>query len=74
MQGWLIPESHAKESDGFVNDRIAGNEEPIRGLHVLESLMMQAIGLIRKSKECRGINEDRRMERMGRQAQGFSCK
>lgn len=74
LQGRLIPESHAKEGDRFVNDRIAGNEEPIRGLHVLESLMMQAIGLIRKSKECRGINEDRRMERMGRQAQGFSCK
>jgi hypothetical protein len=57
-----------------MNDHIAGNEEPIRGLHVLESLMMQAIGLIRKSKECRGINEYRRMERMGWLAQGFSCK
>ena len=74
LQGRLVPESHAKEGDGFVNDRIAGDEKSIRGLHVLQSLMMQAIGLIRKSKECRGINEDRRTERMGRQAQGFSCK
>jgi len=74
LQSRLVPESHAKEGDRFVNDHIAGNEEPIRGLHVLESLMMRAIGLIRKSKECRGINEDRRTERMGRQAQGFSCK
>jgi hypothetical protein len=74
LQGRLVPESHAKEGDRFMNDHIAGNEEPIRGLHVLESLMMQAIGLIRKSKECRGINEYRRMEKMGRLAQGFSCK
>jgi hypothetical protein len=74
LQGRLVPESYAKESDRFVNDHIAGNEESICGLHVLESLMMQAIGLIRKRKECRGINEDSRTERMGRQAQGFSCK
>ena len=70
LQGRLVPESHAKESDRFMNDHIAGNEEPIRGLHVLESLMMQAIGLIRKSEECRGINEYSRTERMGRQAEG----
>jgi hypothetical protein len=74
LQGRFVSESHAKEGDGFVNHHIAGNEEPIRGLHVPESLMMQAIGLIRKSKECRGINEDRHTERMGRQVQGFSCK
>jgi hypothetical protein len=74
LQSRLVPESHAKEGDRFVNDHIAGNEEPIRGLHVLESLVMQAIGLIRKSKECRCVNEDGRTERMGRQAQGFSCK
>jgi hypothetical protein len=57
-----------------VNDHIAGNEEPFRGLHVLEGLIMQAISLIRKSKERRGINEDCRTERMDRQAQDFSCK
>lgn len=74
LQSRLVPESHSKESDGFVNDHIAGNEKPIRGLHILQSLMMQAIGLIRKSKECRGINEDRPTERRGRQAQGFSCR
>lgn len=74
MQGRLVPQSHAKEGDGFVNDHIAGDEKPIRGLYVLESLMMQAIGLIRKSEKCRGINEDRRAERMDGQAQGFSCK
>ncbi len=74
LQGRLVPESHSKEGDCFVNDHIAGDKEPICGLYVPESLMMQAIGLIRKSEECRGINEDRRTERMGRQAQGFSCK
>jgi hypothetical protein len=35
LQGRLIPKSHSKESDCFVNDYIAGNEKPIRGLHVL---------------------------------------
>jgi hypothetical protein len=67
-------ESHSKEGDGFVNDHIAGDEEPICGLYVLLSLMMQAIGLIRKSKERRSVNEDGRAERMGGQAQGFSCR
>lgn len=74
LQGRLITESHAKEGDGFVNDHIAGDEEPICGLHVLQSLMMQAIGLIRKSKERRSVNEDGCAERMGGQAQGFSCR
>jgi hypothetical protein len=74
LQGRFITESHSKESDGFVNDHIAGDEKPIRGLHVLQSLMMQSIGLIRESKERRGIDEDGRVERMGGQAQGFSCK
>ena len=35
LQGRLIPKSHSKEGDCFVNDHIAGNEKPIRGLHVL---------------------------------------
>ena len=35
LQGRFIPESHAKESDSFVNDHAAGDEEPIRGLHIL---------------------------------------
>jgi hypothetical protein len=35
LQGRLITESHSKESDGFVNDHIAGDKEPIRGLHIL---------------------------------------
>ena len=35
LQGRLITESHAKKSDGFVNDHIAGDEKPIRGLHIL---------------------------------------
>jgi hypothetical protein len=74
LQGRLITESHAKKGDCFVNDHIAGDEKPIRGLHVLESLMMQAIGLVRESKERRGVNEDRGTKRMGRQAQGFSCR
>ena len=74
LQGRLITESHSQENDGFVNDHIAGDEKPIRGLHVLQSLMMQSIGLIRESKERRGIDEDGRVERMGGQAQGFSCK
>jgi hypothetical protein len=74
LQGWLVPESHAKEGDGFVSNHIAGNEKPIRGLHILQSLMMQSIGLIREREERRGVNEDRRAERRGGQAQGFSCK
>jgi hypothetical protein len=74
LQGRLITESHSKESDSFVNDHIAGDEKPIRGLHILQSLVMQSIGLICKSKERRGVNEDRGTERMGRQAQGFSCR
>ena len=57
-----------------MDDHVAGDEEPIRGLHILKSLMMQSIGLIRESKERRGVNEDRCTERMGRQAQGFSCR
>lgn len=36
----LIAESHAEEGDRFMNDHIAGDEESIRGLHVLESLVM----------------------------------
>ncbi|TKS64062.1 MAG: hypothetical protein EWM73_00848 [Nitrospira sp.] len=40
LQGRLVPESHAKEGDGFVNDRIAGDEKSIRGLHVLQGMMM----------------------------------
>jgi len=35
LQGRLVAESHAKESDSFVNDHVAGDEEPIRGLHIL---------------------------------------
>ena len=69
-----MAKSHAKKGDRFMNDHIAGNEEPIRGLDVPESLMVQTIGLIRKREKCRRINEDRRAERMGWQAQGFSCK
>jgi len=59
-----MPESHSNEGDGFVNDHIAGDEEPIRGLHILQSLMMQPIGLIRESKERRGVYENGRAERM----------
>lgn len=65
---------HAKEGDRFVNDHIAGNKKPIREFYVLSRLMMQSIGLVRESKERRGINEDRLAERLGGQAQGFSCK
>jgi len=46
-QGRLVPEPHSKEGDSLVNDHIAGHEEPICGLHVLQGLMMQAIGPIR---------------------------
>lgn len=35
LQGRFIPESHAKEGDSFVNDHVAGDEEPIRRLHIL---------------------------------------
>lgn len=58
LQGLFVPEAHAKESDRFVNDHIGCDEKPIRGLHILQSLMMQSIGLICKSKERRGVNED----------------
>ena len=74
LQGRLVHESHAKEGDRFVNDHIACDQKPIRGLHILQSLMMQSIGLIRESKERRGVNEDGRTERRGGQAQGFSCR
>lgn len=74
LQSLLMSKSHAKKSDRFMNDHIAGDEEPIRGLDVAKRLMMQTIGLIRKSEERGGIDEDRRAERMGGQAQGFSCK
>ena len=57
-----------------MNDYVAGDEEPIRGSHILESLMVQSIGMICKSEECRGINENGRAKRMGGQAQGFSCR
>jgi hypothetical protein len=35
LQGLLVPESHSKKGDCFVNDQIAGDEKPIRRLHVL---------------------------------------
>jgi hypothetical protein len=35
LQRRLVAESHAKEGDSFVNDHVAGDEEPIRGLHIL---------------------------------------
>ena len=57
-----------------MNDNIAGNEKPIREFYVLSRLMMQSIGLVRESKERRGVNEDGLAERLGGQAQGFSCK
>ena len=35
LQRRLVAESHAKEGDSFVNDHVAGDKEPIRGLHIL---------------------------------------
>lgn len=35
LQCRLVAESHAKEGNSFVNDHVAGDEEPIRGLHIL---------------------------------------
>lgn len=65
LQGLLVAKSHAKEGDGFVNDHIAGNEKSIRKFYVPSRLMMYPIGLVRESKERRGVNEDGLAEQLG---------
>jgi len=65
LQGLLVAKSHAKEGDRFVNNHIAGNEKSIREFYVPPRLMMQSIGLVSKSKERRGVNEDGLTEQLG---------
>lgn len=74
LQSRLISKSHSKEGNGFMNDYVTRDKKPIRGSHIVESLLVQSIGLICKSEKCRGINENGSAKRMGGQAQGFSCR
>ncbi len=57
-----------------MNDHVAGDEEPIRGLQVVVCMRVHPVRLIGKSEKSRGINEDRCSERRGGRFQGFSCR